>query len=232
MRDTNETIGEIGLRFFGKMTASISHEINNVLAIINENAGILEDFTLMAKKGMPLDPEKISNVSKRMLKQIRRADGIIKRMNGFSHSTDESVKRIDLGKILELVADLSDRFASNKGVTLSIQPSKDSVAVTTRPFFLENLIWLCLDFAMDAVDDAKSIKLAVEGDENSAVIKFTQLKGLDVHPLGNFPGKEEKKLLEALEAELKIDLTAGNIILILPEKITPNELDIAGGKKK
>ena len=36
-------IAREGFQFFGKMSASISHEIKNALAIINENAGLLED---------------------------------------------------------------------------------------------------------------------------------------------------------------------------------------------
>ena len=39
-------VGLGGIQFFGKMAASISHEIKNVLAIINENAGLLEDICL------------------------------------------------------------------------------------------------------------------------------------------------------------------------------------------
>ena len=46
-----ENTSEMGLQFFGRMSASISHEIKNVLAIINENAGLLEDFSLMADRG-------------------------------------------------------------------------------------------------------------------------------------------------------------------------------------
>ena len=42
-----------GLQFFGKVSASIAHEIKNVLAIINENAGLLEDLTFAARKERP-----------------------------------------------------------------------------------------------------------------------------------------------------------------------------------
>jgi hypothetical protein len=49
------------------MTASISHEIKNVMAIINESAGLLEDYSLMAEKGMPIDPERL----KVYLKELR-----------------------------------------------------------------------------------------------------------------------------------------------------------------
>ncbi len=221
MNRENDTISVIGLQFFGKMTASISHEIKNVLAIINESAGILEDFTLMEKKGVPLNPEKVDNAAKRVLKQVQRADGIIKKMNGFAHSIDEPVKHIDLSKIIELVTGLSDRFAANRGVTIEIEPLETSVAITTRPFFLENLIWLCLDFAMDVAGDGKSVKLIAQEEKNSAIIKFTQLKGLAEHQLDNFPGKQEKALLEVLKAELLPDQNAGEIVLTLLKEITP-----------
>ncbi len=216
-----DTIGETGLLFFGKMTASISHEIKNVLAIINENAGIIEDFTFMEKKGIPLDSERILGISQKIMKQIQRADGIIQKMNRFSHSIDESIKRIDLGEVLELVAALSDRFAANRGVTIEIEPLETSVAITTRPFFLENLIWLCLDFAMDAAGDGKSVNLIAQEEKNSAIIRFTQLKGLADHQLDNFPGKQEKALLKVLKAELLLDQNAGEIVLTLLKEITP-----------
>ena len=43
------------LRFFGKMNASISHELRNALAVINENAGLIKDLMIMTEKGHPLD---------------------------------------------------------------------------------------------------------------------------------------------------------------------------------
>ncbi len=221
MDNDYDTIGETGLLFFGKMTASISHEIKNVLAIINENAGIIEDFTFMEKKGIPLDSERILGVAQKVKKQIQRADGIIKKMNGFAHSIDEPVKPVDLSKIIEFVTGLSDRFAANRGVTIEIEPLETSVTITTRPFFLENLIWLCLDFAMDVAGDGKSVKLIAREEENSAIIKFTKLKGLAAHHSDNFPGKQEKTLLEVLKADLVPNQNTGEIVLILPKEIAP-----------
>ena len=46
MNNQWDIIGGEGLQFFGKMSASISHEIKNVLAIINENTGLIEDSDL------------------------------------------------------------------------------------------------------------------------------------------------------------------------------------------
>ena len=66
-----EMIAPEGFRFFGKMSASISHEIKNALAIINENAGLLEDLTLLAEQGRPTDPERLKKLAGSIITQGR-----------------------------------------------------------------------------------------------------------------------------------------------------------------
>jgi C4-dicarboxylate-specific signal transduction histidine kinase len=129
-----EVISETGLQFFGKMSASISHEIKNTLAIINENAGLLEDFTIMADKGIPLDPERLKSLAEKVMAQIRRANGIVKNMNAFAHSVDEPVKRVELGELVELVTMLAGRFAVMRGVALEPTRPMSPVMITTHPF--------------------------------------------------------------------------------------------------
>ena len=80
----NEAIGKTGLKFFGGVVASISHEIKNRLAIINENAGLLEDLVLMSERGMEIDSERLKRLADSLKNQVSTADGIIKKMNQFS----------------------------------------------------------------------------------------------------------------------------------------------------
>jgi len=70
-----DVIGDEGLRFFGKISASISHELKNTFAVINENAGLLEDFSVMAEKGIPMDPARLMKLGGTIRKQICREDG-------------------------------------------------------------------------------------------------------------------------------------------------------------
>ena len=65
-------IAETGLQFFGRISASISHEIKNVLAIVNENAGLLEDYSIMAEGGMPLDPARLKKMASTVMKAPER----------------------------------------------------------------------------------------------------------------------------------------------------------------
>jgi len=214
-----DMIGEQGLKFFGKMSATISHEINNALAIINENAGLLQDFTLMADKGIPLDPKRLNSLAGKVIQQIRRAEGIVRNMNRFAHSVDESSKSVNLSDIVEFVAALSSRFASMRGVTLEPKPTAVPVTITTNPFFLENLIWLCLDFAMDAAGEGNTIDIITEKTENGAQVRIMQVEDLAKAPLDRFPAEREKALLDALKAGLTAELKAGELIITLPRDI-------------
>jgi len=217
----HETSGWSGLQFFGKMSASISHEIKNALATINETAGLLEDLTFLAEKGKPLDSERLKTLSGRIMKQVRRADEIVKNMNRFAHSIDDSVKSVELGEVLKLMAALSERFASMRGITLEMNPPSSPVAITTDPFFLNHLLWRCVDFAMNAAGQGKTVGLLTEETENGPRIRFTRLEGLAEAPAGTFPAQGEKDLLDALKAELRVDAEAGELVLALSRDISP-----------
>ena len=208
-----EILGEAGLQFFGKMSASISHEMKNVLAIINENAGLLEDLTVMAEKGMPIDPERLKTQASRIMKQIRRGDDIIKGMNRFAHSVDEPLRQTDLNDSLALMCALSGRFASMRGVTLEQEPPSTQVPIITHPFFLQNLLWLCLDFAMGCAGAGKTVFLKAEKTEGGAKIRFSKLQGLANCETGSFPGERETALLQVLKADWVIHKDLGEMHL-------------------
>ncbi|MCP4579235.1 MAG: HAMP domain-containing histidine kinase [Deltaproteobacteria bacterium] len=210
---------EKGLQFFGKMTASISHEIKNVMAIINESAGLLEDYSLMAEKGMPIDPARLKTVSDRVAAQIRRAEGITTNMNSLAHSVDGFQRSVYIKETLELAVGLARRLADMRSVTLELTPPSDFPAVITSPFHLQNLIWQVLDFAMDASGDGKTVGLFFETDRESVKIRFAGLEGLSNLSEAAFPTKKEAALLEMLGATIHQDVNAREIHLVLPKDI-------------
>jgi C4-dicarboxylate-specific signal transduction histidine kinase len=65
------------LNFFGKITASVTHELNNVFSIINEYNGLLEDQIFIAESELTPNIEKLSRIQDRLAKQIARGETII-----------------------------------------------------------------------------------------------------------------------------------------------------------
>jgi signal transduction histidine kinase len=201
-----EIVAESGLQFYGKMTASISHEIKNILAIINENAGLLEDLALMADGGAAM-------------KQVSRADAIMQNMNRLAHSVDESIKTIDLNDLLELLVALSNRFASTRGVGIQPKRNESPLKLRTSPFFLMSLLWLCLNFAMDAVGEEKIIELVAQKTETGIEVFFKRLGDLAGAPLKPFPAEPEKGLCDLLSAELEVSTENQEIVVRFTEDI-------------
>ena len=208
---TNNT--ETGLQFFGKMTASITHEIKNALAIINENAGLLEDLAHMAGRGAAIEPQRLTKMSQAVMKQVGRADAIVKNMNRLAHSVDESEKTIDLNNMLELLVALSTRLATMNGVALQLDLADGPVQLRTAPFFLLNLLWLCLNFAMDAAGGDKRIEMVTQKTEDATAVTFRGLGGLSGAAPKPFPAAPEKDLCERLGAELEI--RSGNQAMVV-----------------
>jgi signal transduction histidine kinase len=176
MATGSDEVEVAGIQFFGKMSASISHEIKNVLAVINENAGLLEDICFMADRGKSIDTARLKKIAGDVKDQVRRADRIVTAMNRFAHSADEPSVETDLGEMASLLGFLSMRFAAMRGVAIRTLAPSTPVSVTTFPFGLLNLLWTCLDCAMTAAGPGKTVELVVEKTTEGGWVRFRRLE--------------------------------------------------------
>lgn len=206
-----EMIAREGFQFFGKMSASVSHEIKNALAIINESAGLLQDFTLLAERGRPIDPERLKLLAQSVMKQVHRADGLVKNMNRFAHSADDPIKIFDLGEMLELVVSLARRLAAMREARLDLVMPDHPITVATNLFLLQNIIWSCLDFLLTG--NHKVVQLIPETTVEGVRIRLVGQFEFPADPARAFPSEREKALLEALKAELRMEPQGGELIL-------------------
>ncbi|MEW6667024.1 MAG: sensor histidine kinase [Thermodesulfobacteriota bacterium] len=216
MSDRLAVIAENGLQFFGKVSASLSHEIRNVLATLYENAGLLEDLVLMAEKGRPLDPNRIKDLAGRLKAQVRRGKEIAENMNRFAHSAEEPVASVNLNELLGLVTSLAQRMATMRGVTLRTENPGGTGAVRADPFLLENLIWVCLDLGTRASLQEKTLTVVLDAAEAGARIRFRGFEG--VHALRQDESSVRKLggLARAAGVFLAIEEESKEIILSIP----------------
>ncbi|MEF2230596.1 MAG: sensor histidine kinase [Pseudodesulfovibrio sp.] len=161
-----------GLRFFGRISASVSHEIKNVFAVINESAGLIDDFTRMAERGMPIAPERLKKAAGSILGQIRRGDAIVRNMNAFAHSTDEETREADLAELVSLIVALSTRMAEMKQVRLTVG-DLEPVVLSANPFDLMRLLHSSMAAALDAMSPGDTLAAGVRPAPDGAVFTLT-----------------------------------------------------------
>ena len=124
------------LKFFGALTASVIHELNNSIGIINENAGLLEDLGLMAKSGMEPDIDRWMEIAQRITGQVRHTHNILKNLSKFAHSTDYTESFINPDELLNLAVSLSKKRLSEKNVTALVKKARESSEIQTSPLLI------------------------------------------------------------------------------------------------
>lgn len=215
MSANRDSASELGLDFFGNMTASISHELKNALAIVNENAGLLGDLALLMEKGRPLSPERLVSLAGNIRRQVQRADDIIRRLNRFAHSAHEPAASTDLGEVLAFTVALADRLATMKGVALTVEAG-EPVTVEVRPFVLENLLWFCLQQLFTAAGSGTTVALAAEAEGATALVRIRCAAGTEVNAAATEVERAGQPLLAELQAQLGVAPTGNALLLSLP----------------
>jgi signal transduction histidine kinase len=151
---------EESLKFSGNITASLSHELNNAFAIINEHSGLLDDILEGAKHGVPIDEKKLHRISNKVSAQVERGKELIKRLNRFAHSTDNPAADIDINEMLRAIVTLTQRLAGLKGLTIGFDPPDSEIHFTGNPFYFQQAIFICFEMFMASSEASRSIQVA------------------------------------------------------------------------
>jgi signal transduction histidine kinase len=202
------------LRFFGAMSASVSHEIRNKLAVINEKAGLVEDIAVAMRSGRAADPDRLETQARKIVEQVRQANGIVRSLSRLAHSTDEVVASVDLSAFVDLVIDLYGRKAAMAQTTVARRGPDDEIPIRTRPFLLAHAIGSCLGTAVSRVDAARALTVVVESTDGGGRVRIGPVVGAgstDTESDENTAGLVA--LLDVLDAELTENDDASELVL-------------------
>ena len=219
MAENKNMVAEAGVRFFGSISASATHEIKNTLAIINESAGLLIDLSLMAQKGHLLSLERINDISQRVIRQVQRADLVLKKLNQFSHSVDKSTQIADLEKTILFVLDLASRLVERHEAVVEVSSPVSPMMVSTNLFYLENMIWRAIETACCAADGEKKVKISFGTDLSEPLIWFTMNTVKEGIMDDLFGSKEDSALMACLNISIKKNEKNNGFGLLWPKLI-------------
>jgi len=165
--------------FFGRITAAFTHDMRNVLAIIKESAGLMEDLLALSQNAAFPQKDRFARSLATIEAQAKRGIELSGRLNRFAHSTDEAVATFDLNEILEQVVFLSGRFARLKEVTLSLIPYADPLPVVASPIALHMAAFGCLECCWDRMAAGGNISLSLGQKGQEAIVSFVCQSGVD-----------------------------------------------------
>jgi signal transduction histidine kinase len=137
----------------GRMAAGVAHEINNPLAIIGENAGLIAET---------------------VVKSVERCSAITHRLLGFAKRMDPLTERIALGPLLEEVLSFQGREAEYRSISIHLGVPEDLPTIESDRGQLQQVFLNILSNAIAAVDDGGRIDISSElEDENTVAITIS-----------------------------------------------------------
>ena len=209
------------LGFSGSVTASVSHEIKNHMAIINEYAGLLEDLVYMYNQGKAPETERFSDIAGKIKKQIKEADAVIGNLNRFAHTSDNFYSLIDINEVLVLSGNLFKRIFKIKEVELETLPYNAPIKAHTSFFLLMNLILSVLENFTIITGEGKIVKLCSEIRDKKAAV-FINCEDAIRNDIDKsvFLKDYDKMILSELKAEFFFDRDRKEAAIMLPADIT------------
>ena len=205
-----------GIAFFGTVTASVTHELNNVISIIEQTAGLLDDLVAGEERGVPISIERLGEISTSVQKQTRRGLGIIERLNRFAHTTDRPVTEFDVDEVVSNLVELSRRLAGLKRVTLEYRAPAADARLTGNPFALQEAVFLTLRRVLDATES--TCVVAVGADPSGGVAITIEPDGAIDPDAADWGAVEEAARLAGGEIERGSEGKPGRVLLRFPTK--------------
>ena len=115
----------------GRITAATTHEIKNILAIIKESSGLLQDIVRLGKGDAVPKAEQIEKVASRIRAQVARGNAQLTSLNWLSHTVSDRGSSVEINEMSAEIVNLMQRFARLKRVELEFQATDRDVIIHT-----------------------------------------------------------------------------------------------------
>ena len=169
----------------GRLAASVAHEINNPLAIINEKAGLLMDL-IGSSADYPLKEKFLRNLDS-ITKSVERCRDVTHRLLGFTRRVKVNWEWIDLPDLATEVLGFLEKEAMHRSIEVQTSFSPGVPSILSNRGRLEEVLLNILHNAFSAVEDGGEILLSVESEapDRVAVVVEDNGSGIRDEDLGH-----------------------------------------------
>jgi hypothetical protein len=204
------------LVFFGKVNASISHELKNILAIISETAGLLKDLAEMQSNDRSIPRETLLSCSQDIIEEVHRGFATIAQMNALSHSVDVSLKSVNLAEVTDLMIGLAGFLKIAGKIRFKSPPQKETLEVVTCPFQIRHLIYQAIVVAFESAGPQSQLQASIYPGKNGD-IRIT-LSGLGSEGVRKFPVGELNQIAVLIGAEVFLADALDVVEIMVPKR--------------
>jgi len=158
--------------FVARVTAGSTHELRNILAIVKESAGLIEDLVHAFERRKSLDQEKMMRALGRIDAQVARGAELLSNLNRFAHSLDQVAERVDLDALVQQVVFLGQVIAKRKRHILQLRPGEQGRPITIDTFRLQMALFMALQCCVEQLPEGSTVTLGTGSRGEQSTIDF------------------------------------------------------------
>jgi C4-dicarboxylate-specific signal transduction histidine kinase len=167
-----ESSGHYEAAFMGRITASTTHEFRNVLAIVKESAGLIEDLVDSGSTA-PDQAERLLKAVNRIDAQVSRGAELLAHLNRFAHCIDRTGEGVDLDQEIEQAVFLSQRLARPGRHRLEARPGSDHLMVRIDSLIFQMALFAAVEGCLEQVPESGSITVSTSRGEAGPQVGFS-----------------------------------------------------------
>ena len=159
--------------FVAQVTAGTTHEIRNILAIVKESAGLIEDLIYAFNQRGSLDQDKLMRSLGRIGAQVARGTELLSNLSRFAHSLDDAQDAIDITPEIQQVASLCQFRARGRRHLLQVQPGGENLTVVVDPFRFQMSLFAAVGCCMEQLPEGSTVSISTGRKDGRPTVEFT-----------------------------------------------------------
>jgi len=157
--------------FMGRLTASATHEIQNILATIRESSGLMDDLLSMGGEGFA-HAERFKKGLRVLAEQVERGMALSEQLNYCAHAPEATPAGAEVNEAMRSLVGLSRRQAARNRVSLVLAPGRTGLRTSLRGVDAMELVGQALDCALPLLARDSLLTLTVEEQGGLAVVRL------------------------------------------------------------
>ena len=155
----------------GRLSAGIAHEINNPLAVINENAGLIKDLFTLKKEYK--EDQRLMELIDDVLESVERCGGTTKQLLGFARHFEPTIQTLQLNKVISEVLSFFRKEASYRNISINVDIPEDFPVIYSDHGSLQQIFFNLINNSFQAMNEGGRLDvLAAKKDERYIAVNI------------------------------------------------------------
>jgi len=168
-----------GAAFVAQVTAGTTHEIRNILAIVKESAGLIEDLLDAFNRRGSLDQDKLMRSLGRIDAQVARGAELLSNLNRFAHVLDHDQDPIDVTREIQQVASLCQFRARGGRHLIQVQPGSQNLTLVVDPLRFQMSLFAAVGCCLEQLPEGSTVSISGDQKDGRPTVEFTGQGGDD-----------------------------------------------------